>query len=327
MHPAKRPAFVPNGTGRRFGACCLGTGLWLLALPAAATDVGTGPGPDAAGRVRDTVRSSAEWLARTVDSWFGDRPFSDGGQVSDGRLDVSLLYRADQGSDVGLRFTARLRLPNLSEHTHFFLGRDNEQEQIADTPAPFTRQGRLQPSTRSEQAFFAGLGYDWRPGIDFRVGVTKGITPYAQVRFRHQWRPAPHVTAELRETLFWRLGDHFGATTAASYRHEQSPTLALYWLGAATITRRSGHFDWSSELGAQKALEAQRRIALEALLSGRGGSGVAVAEWGLRVRWEQPLHHDWLRGELIAGRIWARPDAALPRRAAWVFGFGMKMAF
>lgn len=329
MQAAMPPALLTAGAGRRIAAGCLGASLLLVAASAAAGDDAPAP-PErqgAADRVRNTARSSAEWLARTVDSWFGDRPFSDGGQVSDGRLDVSVLYRADQGSDFGLRFTARFRLPNLSEHTHLFLGSDNEQEQIADTPAPFTRQGRLQPTARSEQAFFAGLGYDWRRGLDLRIGVTKGVTPYAQVRFRHRWELSPRSTAEFRETLFWRLGDQWGSTTAASYSHAPSPAMTLYWLGAATITQRSRHFDWSSELGLVRALEAQRRVALEALMSGRSGSGIAVSDWGLRVRWEQPLHRDWLRGELIAGRSWARADTAQPRRGVWVLGFGMKMAF
>ncbi|MEW6704099.1 MAG: hypothetical protein AB1430_04540 [Pseudomonadota bacterium] len=276
---------------------------------------------------RATARSSAEWLARSVDSWFGDRPFEQGGKVTDGRLDLNFLHRRDEGNDFSLRFNARFRLPNMEEHTHFFLGRDDEREVVADTPGAFTRQDRLQPAQRSERSFFAGLGYDWRDNIDFRLGLRGGLKPYAQARFRERWVVEPQGLVEFRETLFWSLRDHFGSTTALSYEHAYSPTLALRWLGAAIITRRNRHFDWSSDLGLIKDLGAGRQAAAEALVSGLSGSGVPVREWGLRGRWLQPLHRSWLQGELIAGRFWVKPDEATPREGVWAVGLGLKMRF
>jgi hypothetical protein len=97
-----------------------------------------------------------------VDSWFGDRPFDQGGKVSDGRLDINYLHRCDEGNDFSVRFNARLRVPNIERQTCLFLGRDDQRELMADTPAAFTRQDRLQSERPSERVFFAGLGYDWR---------------------------------------------------------------------------------------------------------------------------------------------------------------------
>ena len=120
---------------------------------------------------------------------------------------------------------------------------------------------------------------------------------------------------EFRETLFWSLADHVGSTTALSYERSLSPTLALRWLNAATITQRSKEFDWSSDLGLVKDFGHGRQGSVEGLVNGLTGSGVAVREWGLQTRWQQPLHRSWLHGELIVGRFWARPDAATPREA------------
>ena len=289
--------------------------------PAAPTE------PDVFDTARETARSTAEWLARSVDSWFGDRPFEEGGKVTHGRLDLTYLHRKDEGNDFSVRFNARFRLPNLERRTYLFLGRDDQREVVADTPAAFTRQDRLQSERGSEQRFFAGLGYDWHENVDFRVGFRGGLKPYAQARYRQRWAAGQHGLMEFRETLFWSVADHLGSTTALSYERSLSPTLALRWLNAATITQRSKEFDWSSDLALVKDFGLGRQGSVEGIVNGLTGSGVAVHEWGLQTRWQQPLHRSWLYGELIVGRFWARPDPATPREAVWALGLGMKMRF
>ncbi|NRF71040.1 hypothetical protein HLB44_28960 [Aquincola sp. S2] len=284
-------------------------------------------GPDVFDAARDSVRSTAEWLARSVDSWFGDRPFEEGGKVTDGRVVLNLLHRRDEGTEFSLRFNARFRLPNVERSTYLFLGRDDERELVTDTPAAFTRQDRLQSERRAERSFFAGLGYDWRENVDFRLGLRGGLKPYAQARFHQRWPVGQRGLVEFRETLFWTLADHLGSTTALSYERPFSRTLALRWLSAATITQRSKEFDWSSDLGLIKDFGSERRGSVEGIVNGLTGSGVAVREWGVQTRWQQPLHRSWLHGELIVGRFWARPDAAARRQAVWALGLGMKMRF
>src|SRR5512147_1936721 len=65
----------------------------------------TNDGPtDAGGAVeqaRSSVRSTAEWLARTVDRWFGDEPLKEGASVTDGRLSLALYKRRDDRLNVG----------------------------------------------------------------------------------------------------------------------------------------------------------------------------------------------------------------------------------
>jgi hypothetical protein len=283
--------------------------------------------PDVFDAARETVRSTAEWLARSVDSWFGDRPFDQGGKVTDGRFDIRYLHRRDEGGDFSVRFNARFRLPNIERQTYLFVGRDDQRELVADTPAAFTRQDRLQSERRSERAFFAGLGYDWRENVDFRLGLRGGLKPYAQARFRQRWPVGQRGALEFRETLFWSLADHVGSTTALSYERSMSPTLALRWLSAATITQRSKEFDWSSDVALVKDFGLGRQGSVEGIVNGITGSGVAVREWGVQTRWQQPLHRSWLHGELIVGHFRARPDAFTPREGVWALGLGMKMRF
>ncbi len=278
-------------------------------------------------QTRESVRSTAEWLARGVDSWFGDLPFEKGGRVTEGRLDFGVLTRETEGTDVTLRFNARFRLPNVERQAYAFVGRDNQREVIADIPGALTRQQRLLEDRPEDRSFFAGLGLPLTDAFDFRLGFRGGLKPYGQVRYRRPWRLNERDLVEFRETLFWSLKDHFGSTTALSFERAISSTLAVRWLNAATITQQSKNYEWSSLLGAYKGFGGQRLLALEALISGKQGTGVTVGDYGVQTRWEQPVYKDWLLGEIIVGHFWPRKDAASEREKSWALGGYLKMRF
>jgi hypothetical protein len=302
------------------------------AAPAAANINGTDAEPPSRSErmletARTSVRSSAVWLARGVDSWFGDRPFEEGGKVSDGRLSVELQHREDEGANLSVRFNARFRLPNVEKQTYLFVGRDDERDVITDTPGALSRQDRLLAPEREEQAFFAGLGRTISDYVDFRVGLRGGLKVYAQARYRRLWHLTPIDLVDFRETVFWTVADGLGSTTAFTYEHALTPTLAARWLSAATITQDTGNFAWSSILGGYKSFGNQRLLALEGIVEGEQGSGVGFTDYGLRARWQQPVHKDWLIGDVIVGHFWPRPNALSERGRAWAFGASLQMRF
>lgn len=294
---------------------------------AAAAELPAEPTDSVADSARRQARSTAEWLARGVDSWFGDKPFSDGGKVSDGELSLRLLKRQDDSLQHGLRFKARFRLPNLEENAYAFIGRDDQRELVRDKPNAFTNEQLLLKGNAEDRSFFAGVGVRLRDSVDLRLGLRGGFKPYAQARVTHQFWLSSTDLVELRETLFVTTGDRLGSTTAASYEHAVSSTLAWRWLNAATITQRSRKFEWSSSLGAYQSFGRERLLSLEGLVSGVQGSGVRVADYGLQLKWEQPVHRDWLIGEAIVGHFWPRPDALSERGRAWAIGASLRMKF
>jgi hypothetical protein len=276
---------------------------------------------------RRSVRSGTEWLARGVDSWFGDKPFSEGGKVSDGRLSLFLLTRQHEKADVSLRFNARVWLPNLEDRAYLFLGRDDEREAVTDQPNALSRQQRLLKENSADTSFFAGLGFALHDAVQFRIGFHGGLKPYAHARYSQAWQLGGADRVDFRETLFWTPDDHIGSTTALSYEHAASSTLVLRWLNATTITQDSKKFEWSSSLGAYQSFGNQQLLSLEVLSSGLQGSGVPVTDIGGQVKWEQPVHKDWLLGEILVGHFWPRPDALTARTRAWAVGAGLKMKF
>ena len=306
-----------------------GLGLWLACGVAAAQTAAPAEPiePPVWEATRSAVRSTAEWLARGVDGWFGDKPFEDGGKVSDGQLSVSLLHRQDEGTSASVRFNARFRLPNIEENAYLFVGRDNPRDVITDKPQAFSRQQRLLPERADERRFIAGLGLDPTERLGFRIGLRSGIKPFAQARYSKPWTIGERNLLVFRQTLFWTVDDHLGATTALSYDHALTSTLAVRWLGAATITQEVGKVEWSTSVGGFKSFGAQRLLSLEVLASGRQGTGVQVDDYGVQTRWEQPLGRDWLLGELVAGHFWPRTDPNAERGRAWALGAGLKLRF
>ncbi len=276
---------------------------------------------------RQSARATAFWLARGVDSWFGDKPFQEGGNVSDGRLSLSLFKRQDDNFQVSLRFNARFRLPNVEEKTYLFIGRDNEREVVTDKPGGLSRQDRLLSDNRDDRSFFAGFGRDISEAVDFRLGIRGGLKPYAQARYRQLWQINNRDLAEFRQTVFWTLQDHFGSTTVLSFERPFSRTLVARWLNAATITQKNRKFEWSSSLGAYKAFGEQRLLSLEALASGTQGSGVGVSDYGVQTKWEQPIYRNWLVGEVLLGHFWPKRDPSTERERAWAIGTRLKMRF
>jgi hypothetical protein len=262
-----------------------------------------------------------------VDSWFGDKPFSEGGKVSDGRLSLFLLTRQYEKPDVSLRFNARVWLPNLEDRAYLFLGRDDERETVIDQPDALSRQQRLLRENNADRSFFAGLGFLLHDAVQFRVGFHGGLKPYVHARYSRAWQLGGADRVDFRETVFWTQSDHFGSTTALAYEHAYTPTLALRWLNSTTITQDSKKFEWSSSLGAYQAFDQQRLLTIEVLCNGLQGTGVTVADYGVQAKWQQPVHRDWLLGEILIGHFRPRPDVLSERGRAWALGAGLKMKF
>lgn len=291
----------------------------------AAPDAAREPFLDASRRV---VKGATTWVAAGVNSWFGDRPFEDGGRVWNGRFALRTLWRQDDGFDFNVRFSARLDLPNLRDNSYLFFGRDNERDLISDQPQPFTRQQQLiSEDRRDDSTFFVGLGKSIYDSIDFRIGVRGGYKLFTHARYRHDWELSEQDEVRFRQTFFWATSEGFGSTTALDYEHTFDPTLAFRWLNSTTISEDSNDFEWSSSVGMYKSFGDRRLLSSEVLISGETGSSATVGEYGVRFKWQQPFLRDWLIGEVILGHFWPRDDGDEKRDRSWALGTGLTMEF
>ena len=307
----------------------------LLAFPslAIAQSGSNLPSPEAAQeqdlleQSRTQVRGFSVWLGETVNDWFGDRPFEDGGKVTHGRLGLRNLWRQDEGWDTNVRFRARFDLPNLREKAYVFIGRQNERELLTDQSEAFTREQLLLEERRKEdQTGFAGVGLALRKNLDFRVGVRGGMKFYTQARYRKQWALTEQDRIEFRETIFWNNKDKFGSTTALDYEHAFTPKLSLHWQNATTISEKTDDFAWGSSLGLFKRFGDDRILSGEMVVTGETGAKENVDEYGVRMKWTQPVYREWLIGEFIVGHYWPQREDR-ERERAWGVGVNLEMRF
>ena len=310
--------------------------LVLIATVASAAEPGLSPNPvspEAAQEegILDTTRSQVRgfslWLGESVNDWFGDRPFTDGGKVTHGRLGLRNLWRQDEGWDTNVRFRARFDLPNLRDKAYVFIGRQNERELLTDQSEAFTREQLLLEERRKEdQTGFAGLGVALRKNLDFRVGVRGGLKFYTQARYRKQWALSEQDRIEFRETIFWNNKDKFGSTTALDYEHAFTPKLSLHWQNATTISEKTDDFAWGSSLGLFRRFGDDRMLSGEMVVTGETGAEETVDEYGVRMKWTQPVYRDWLIGEFIVGHYWPQREDR-ERDRSWAAGVNLEMRF
>jgi len=276
---------------------------------------------------RTQVRGFSVWLGETVNDWFGDRPFEEGGKVTHGRLGLRNLWRQDEGWDTNVRFRARFDLPNLRDKAYVFIGRQNERELVTDQAEAFTREQLLLEERRKEdQTGFAGVGLALRKNLDFRFGVRGGMKFYTQARYRKQWALTEQDRIEFRETIFWNNKDKFGSTTALDYEHAFTPTLSLHWQNATTISEKTDDFAWGSSLGLFKRFGDDRILSGEMVVTGETGAEENVDEYGVRMKWTQPVYREWLIGEFIVGHYWPQREDR-ERERAWAAGVNLEMRF
>lgn len=307
-------------------ACALA--LWSAGT-ARAADEGLGDvAPPASGleALRAWVRATTVGLARGVDSWFGQRPFGDGGKVEHGRLELRSTWRRDQGFDASLRLDARFELPNLRERAYAFIGRDVERDVVVDKPAPLARQERV-PVEPERSSYFAGLALPLGEHVELRAGLRNAFEPYAQARYAQAWSLDERLHLDVRETVFWTDADGLGSTTAVAFTQTLSPVLEARWLNAATVIQKRDGVEWSSLIGVYRDYGPDRELGGEALVSGNTASPVTADDYGLRLRWRQPVYRDWLIGEFTLGHFWPRPEPASPRASAWALGVTVLMRF
>jgi hypothetical protein len=277
---------------------------------------------------REAAHTAAVWLASGVDSWFGNKPFSEGGQVSDGEVSVKFYNRQDQKTDYSLTFNARFKLPNLESHTYLFTGRDTTTGVVTDRPAVFAAKQRLlQSNSTLDNTFFAGFGLGVSDSVDARIGFQGGLKLFAQGRYRKEWIFTPDNAVEFSQTVFLTQADHLGSSTVVSYQHQFSPTLVGRWLNAVTVTQADTDAEWNSSLGVFKSMGQQRLLSLEVLASAKQNTGLPLTDYGLQMRWEQPVLHNKLLGEIVLGHFWPQSLVVGDRSTAWAVGTGLKMKF
>nr|WP_237251648.1 hypothetical protein [Thioalkalivibrio nitratireducens] len=289
---------------------------------------GDGPRLEWLETTRRGVDTTANWLVRGVDGWFGDKPFDESGGEVSGSVYVRGLQREDEGFKARVRFRLDVTMPNVNERAFVFLGRDNEAELVTDQPDTFRRAQLLLPESRTDDStFFAGIGYFLRDNVSLRAGVRGGYKLYSQARYQKDWWPTEQSRLEFTETIFLAVRDGLGSTTALDYGYAFADDFGFRWRNSATFSTETDGVAWATALGTLKTFPKQRELSLDVLANGETDYDVSVREYGVRGIYRRPVYRDWLLGEVILGYFWPREDDDPDRREAWALGLATEMRF
>lgn len=277
---------------------------------------------------REDVREATEWVARGIDRWFGDKPFEEGGKVTKGRIRTRVVWREHDEVDFNLRFRVSMRLPNLQDKAYVLIGSENEKDMVRDRSDTVMDQQRLlRESKRDDETFFTGIGLRLLDNVSASIGLRDLHKPYLKLRYRHEWYLGESNRISFQETGFWALNDGFGATTTIDFEHAFSPVLNVRWHNSGTVSEEDDGLDWYTSVGLHRMFGEQRQLSGEVLADGETGDEVDVEEYGVLLKWRQPVYKDWLLGELSAGHYWVRESLAADREGKWALGVGLQMNF
>ncbi|SIT72141.1 hypothetical protein SAMN05216526_1581 [Ectothiorhodosinus mongolicus] len=272
---------------------------------------------------QDQLSRSALWLARNVNSWFGDQPFDEGGRVS-GSVSPGISWREDDGSNASLRFSLSARLPNVD----LFFGRETEDDFITDRPDSLREQQSARGVAEdSQRRFFGGIGKALNDQVSFRIGVRSGLNVYAQARYETAWEPTESTYISFAETFFVDADRGLGATTTVNLGYLATDRIALRSRNSTTVSRKKDGWDWITASGPIKNLGRDRDLWLDALAFGNTREKVTLREYALIAGYRQPVYKDWVIGEVQVGHYWPQKDEDPSRQTAWGLNANLQMRF
>lgn len=267
-----------------------------------------------------------------IDGLLGGTPDVRQAQEVYGHVQLGTIYTEFDEFDFNGRLRVHYDFPNLERRLRLFLGREADQDFIADRQqVPAIRSSVF--GLEGEDRWLAGLGYS-PPGrfsrkLDFRVGGRVRRTPevFTQVRYRHHFFRGEDAVWRLRETLFWASEEGLGFTTSADYDRVLRPDLLMRWGNVGTLSESTEGFDWRSAVLLYLNLRNSRALAGELFTRGATDAEVMVREYGARAIYRQPLGRPYLFGELILGYTWPREERHQHREGSTMVGFGIELRF
>lgn len=270
--------------------------------------------------------------AARFDGFFGNARFDDEYQATHGGLAVGALWDKRDHWDPSVRFRAHVRLPQLSERFNAFAGRLDPDEYVTELRDDFDTLPR-QFAREDDDAVLLGLGYRQpaRHGGHFDAGVGAKldwpVEPYVKGTYRLTQPFLDRNLVRLHETIFWKEGEGFGATTRLDLERLLSEDFLARWTGSGRFTEETKGVRWFSTVTLYQNLGNGRAFAYQAGISGESDHEVEVADYGLRVIYRRRIHLEWLFFELRSSITWPR-EALLERREPnWGAGVGLELMF
>ncbi len=283
-------------------------------------------------QTQEVIRSWSCRSFRWFDSWWGDsREFDE--KAVNGWVTVGASYRRYDEFDTRLRLKVRAPLPNLSSRWDVLFGRANEEAYISDTQAQdqtFFNPGVVDRG--DQDSWLLGLGHrrrNLRRGWDWSVGVRLRLPPqpYAKASYFYNTRTSENSDLRLRQTLFWRSDEGFGATSRGDLTWAMGATDVMRWEGVATVAEDSDGARWYFGQTWFHLMANRNAFSLLAFARGETQGPVQLEDCGMNLVWRRPFTRDWMYISMGPSITWPREHPEDARELNIGFGIWLEMEF
>lgn len=270
--------------------------------------------------------------AAKFDGLFGSTRFDDEYEATNGSLSAGALWDQRDGLDPTVRFSFRMKLPQLNDRFNVFIGRVDREEHVTELRDDFDALPR-QFGHQEDDALLLGLGYR-QPAhgagyFDFDAGTELDfpLDPYIKGRYRITLPFFERNVLRLRETVFWQQSERSGVTSRIDLDRLLAERFLARWTGSATWTQNTEGVRWRSSATVFQNLGAGRALAYQLEASGETRRDVALEDYGFRLVFRRRIFRDWLFLELQSSISWPRETLLETRERNLGVGAAVEMTF
>jgi hypothetical protein len=260
------------------------------------------PDADDESWVDDThqaVTNRAGVFANWADDFFGNPQSDIEAASSIIRLRPQWEWDERDGTDLRLRATGRLRLPQLSKRTSLVFQNDE-----GDPDSDF-----YDPALVSDGDSTVGIQYEVRDKknqrVDLVAGLKSGPKGKLGARYRYLLPLGNNNQLAFTEELFWIGGDGFGSLTRFNIDRSLNDKALLRWANKLEYSEESNGMEWNTRLA--WLYKVSERGALRVFGFVRGESDPEILKSrGFGIAYRQQFLRKWLHWEVEPRYAWRK---------------------
>jgi hypothetical protein len=227
------------------------------------------------------------------------------------RVTPRLIMTEGEDHDYKLDFSARLRLPDLSERLRLYV--DSYDTDYDTMEEIFSARYRRQLETERSEGATAGLTYLVSDHMTRQLSLSTGMRfrpePSPKLRLRGRLRKSFDLwRTDVAQSVFWSERDGFGEKTEFTL---DRPTgeIHLFRLRSSLVWSELSHgVDWGQFASYYARLSSRRSAALKLGARGYSHPSWITDQYLVRVSWRRRVHRDWLFLEIEPGLDFFRED-------------------
>lgn len=260
-------------------------------------------------RVMNLFRRDEEREAELITYFYGDRRSAYEVAGSHLRISARGVWSERSGHETRLRYSARLRLGDISDRLTLFA--DSHDASHYATDDIFSDRHRSTERDRRDDGTTAGLIYSLtqqaRSDLSLSGGLRFRPEPSPRLRLRGRlrlplgpWQLAPE------QALFWDGQDGYGTRTQIKLHRPVGKIQDIDFSTSLVWSEVSQGLDWG-QFGSWRAIISPRRnVAVRLGIQGHTHPSTVTDRFAIRIPYRQRIFRDWLFGTIEPGLDFAR---------------------